>query len=113
MIYRVMYGYIDIVDFWSRGQNKMYLNGELKPVSGSLLVESFVIPLTIEDAYIMVGIEDAVAFDFCAVVGAPYRLSFMRAAGLKLRTFRAYHRCNNQYQTVMEIRHSLGLRVHF
>lgn len=91
----------------------MYLNGELKPVSGSLLVESFVIPLTIEDAYIMVGIEDAVAFDFCAVVGAPYRLSFMRAAGLKLRTFRAYHRCNNQYQTVMEIRHSLGLRVHF
>ena len=54
-----------------------------------------------EDAYIMVAIEDAVAFDLCAVVGAPYWLFFLRDAGPKLRTCKTYHRCSNQYQTVM------------
>lgn len=50
------------------------------------LAEILVIPLTIEGAYIIVAIEDPVAFDLCAVVGAPYWLFFLRNAGPKLRT---------------------------
>lgn len=46
------------------------------------MAEIFIIPFTIEDA---------VAFDLCAVVGAPYWLFLLRVAWPKFRTCKTYH----------------------
>lgn len=94
MIDRIMYGYRHYqISEPRRERNapgRRVETGQWKS-----LAEILVIPLTIADGYIMVAIEDPVAFDLCAVVGAPYWLFFRREAGPKLRTCKTYYRCSN------------------